>query len=81
MHRPSRDRRRQVWCTTQAGFALLDGLAPQLEDLAAGIDAGLSGPEQQTFVALCNRVAEGGPARGPQAAPSHDAQLSSEEAA
>lgn len=80
MHRPSRDRRRQVWCTSQAGFALLDGLAPRLEALAAGIDVSMPPTDQHAMVALCSRVAEGIHAPRPQAEP-HDPQHGSKEAA
>jgi DNA-binding MarR family transcriptional regulator len=58
MHRPSIDRRRQVWRTTASGQELLGRAANHLESLAASLQS-LSSDEQQIATKLCHRLTEG----------------------
>jgi DNA-binding MarR family transcriptional regulator len=58
MHRPTIDRRRQVWRTTGEGAALLDRIAPHLDELAAALGDGLSADEEHAAGKLCQRLAE-----------------------
>jgi DNA-binding MarR family transcriptional regulator len=58
MHRPTMDRRRQVWRTTGGGLALLERIAPRLEELAASLSGGLDAGEEPATEALYQRLAE-----------------------
>jgi DNA-binding MarR family transcriptional regulator len=58
MHRPTMDRRRQVWRTSVAGQALLDRAAPRLEELAESLDTSVSSAEQEVAESLCQRLAD-----------------------
>ncbi len=58
MHRSATDRRRQVWRTTVAGEAILDGIAGHLAALAAAVGGGLSIAEQQAVESLCQRLVD-----------------------
>jgi len=58
MHRPTMDRRRQVWRTTSGGQALLNLIAPRLDELAASLRDGLSADDEQAAASLCQRLAE-----------------------
>src|SRR5262245_50172842 len=53
MHRPTIDRRRQVWQSSAAGQSLLHSIAPRLESLAAALEARLTLGEQETAASLC----------------------------
>jgi len=59
MHRPTIDRRRQVWQTSPDGQLLLDSIAPRLELLASALEASLTLGEQETAASLCQQLAEG----------------------
>jgi DNA-binding MarR family transcriptional regulator len=85
MHRPSIDRRRQVWRTTDDGIAFLDRLAPRLEELAASLGDGISADDYQAASTLCQRLAEattsGKATLKRELADTHDLQHAGKEAA
>lgn len=57
MHRPARDRRRQLWKTAPAGQALLAQVAAPLAGLAATLGERLAPREQDLVQSLCKRLA------------------------
>lgn len=67
MHRPTMDRRRQVWRTTSAGQQLLAEIAPHLEQLAAQLFGGFSAADEQATVGICQRLAKAASERGSHA--------------
>ena len=58
MHRPTMDRRRQVWRTTSGGLELLERIAPRLDELAAALSGGPDDGDEPTTEALYQRLAE-----------------------
>jgi DNA-binding MarR family transcriptional regulator len=64
MHRPTMDRRRQVWRTTTAGKKLLEEITPHLEELASQLYGGFSVENEQATTGLCRRLAEVASGRG-----------------
>jgi DNA-binding MarR family transcriptional regulator len=72
MHRPTMDRRRQVWRTTSDGLELLERIAPRLDELATSLSDGQGAGEKPTTEALYQRLAE---ATGGGRAPPTKAEL------
>jgi DNA-binding MarR family transcriptional regulator len=72
MHRPTMDRRRQVWRTTTGGLALLERIAPRLDELAASLSGGQGASEEPASEALYQRLAK---AAGSGRLPSTKAEL------
>ena len=58
MHRPTMDRRRQVWRTTGSGLELLNRIAPRLEELAGSLTDSFSADDELAAASLCQRLAE-----------------------
>jgi DNA-binding MarR family transcriptional regulator len=57
MHRPTIDRRRQVWRARAAGLDLLARIAPGLEELARSLEEAVAADAQQTAETLCIQLA------------------------
>ena len=83
MHRPSVDRRRQVWQTSPSGQSLLNAVAPRLDALADALEVGLVSGEQAAAADLCEKLADaaGYERRTAAKAETHDQHHARQEAA